>query len=128
MKNKVVKATSAQDKIFTEIVSGEKIFYADEPLSIGGTDLAPNPFDYFLASLASCTTITIQMYAKRKGWNIGQVSVTVQLDTSEAQTNKINKTISFEKDLTLEQRERLLFIAEKCPISKLMRESLSINS
>ena len=127
MKNILVKAESTQERIFAEIQSANKTFYADEPLTIGGTDLAPNPVEYFLASLASCTSITLQMYAKQKGWDIGTVNVSVELDTNSPQKNIINKTISFKKELPKEWQERLYLIAEKCPVAKLMRENVMVN-
>jgi putative redox protein len=128
MKNVHVKAESTQDKIYTEIQSESKIFYADEPVTIGGTDLAPSPVEYFLASLASCTSITLQMYAKQKGWDIGIVNVSVELDTNSPQKNVINKTIAFKNDVPKEWQERLYIIAEKCPVAKLMRENIIVNS
>lgn len=127
MKNIAVNATSSQDTLYTEIQAGAKTFYADEPLRIGGTDLAPNPVEYFLASLASCTSITIQLYAKRKGWNIGKVTVSVTLVEDNGQERAINKKILFENEVSYEQKERLMMIAEKCPVAKLIHENLSIN-
>ncbi len=124
MKNIVVKAVSEADKLLTEIQTEDKNFFADEPIIIGGTNLAPNPIEYFLGALAACTTITLQLYAKRKGWSIGKIEVRAELDTTDVQHKKILKTIRFEHQPSKEQLERLLVIAEKCPVSKLISEAV----
>ena len=92
MKNTVVIATSDLDKLYTEVKTADKNFFVDEPIEIGGTNLAPNPIEYFLGSLAACTTITLQLYAKRKGWNTGKIVVTAELDTNERLKNHDTET------------------------------------
>ncbi|MDI9311103.1 MAG: OsmC family protein [Limnohabitans sp.] len=124
MKIIAVKAISDTDKLYTQVQTENKIFFVDEPVVIGGTDLAPNPLEYFLGSLASCICITLQLYAKRKNWNPGKIEVNVQLDSNDVQNKKISKTICFENHLSSEQIERLLSIAEKCPVSKLISEAV----
>ena len=124
MKNTVVTATSESDKLYTEVKTADKNFFVDEPIEIGGTDLAPNPTKYFLGSLAACTTITLQLYAKRKGWNTGKIEVIAELDTNDSQDKKIIKTIRFENQLSTEQIGRLLAIAEICPVAKLISEAV----
>ncbi len=124
MKSTVVTATSDSEKLYTEVKTADKNFFVDEPIEIGGTDLAPNPIEYFLGSLAACTTITLQLYAKRKGWNTGKIEVIADLDTNDSQDKKIIKTIRFENQLSTEQIERLLAIAEICPVAKLISESV----
>ncbi len=122
MKNTTVKASSESDKLYTEVKTADKNFFVDEPIEIGGTDLSPNPIEYFLGSLAACTTITLQLYAKRKGWITGKIEVIAELDTNDSQDKKIIKTIRFENQLSDEQVERLYAIAEKCPVAKLISE------
>ena len=124
MKNTTVKATSDSDKLYTEVKTADKNFFVDEPIEIGGTDLAPNPTEYFLGSLAACTTITLQLYAKRKAWNTGKIEVIAELDTNDSQDKKIIKTIRFENQLSDEQIERLFAIAEKCHVAKLISEAV----
>ncbi|MBK8736108.1 MAG: OsmC family protein [Saprospiraceae bacterium] len=124
MKSTVVTATSDSEKLYTEVKTADKNFFVDEPIEIGGTDLAPNPIEYFLGSLAACTTITLQLYAKRKGWNTGKIEVIADLDTNDSQDKKIIKTIRFENQLSTEQIERLLAIAEICPVAKLISEAV----
>lgn len=126
MKNVVVKAISETNTLYTEVQTTTKNFFVDEPTTIGGTDLAPNPIEYFLGSLAACITITLQLYTKRKSWNVGKIEVIVELDT-QVNTKRILKTIRFENEVSPEQHERLLDIAEKCPVSKLISETIPMN-
>jgi putative redox protein len=92
---------------------------ADEPEDKGGTDTGPKPTELLAASLASCTAITIEMYADRKEWDLGQVEVTA--DFTEASTDspasfKVN--IKMPAELDDDQRERILVIAGKCPVHR----------
>lgn len=119
-----VQASVLQDGLYTKVISEDKTFFADEPLSLGGSDLAPNPVQYFLGSLATCMCITLRMYAQRKGWVTGRIMVNVSLQSGLPEGNVITKSISFENELSHEQKERLWMIAEKCPVSKLIREGV----
>ena len=102
----------------------------DEPESLGGNDLGPDPFSTFLASLAGCTLSTLRMYIDRKGWDIPEIRISLNM----AQENNldlvttISKTISFSGNVTDEQKERLLIIADKCPISKLLKNKINMNT
>jgi putative redox protein len=91
----------------------------DEPEEKGGTDRGPAPPELLAASLASCTAITIEMYADRKGWNLGAVEVTA--DFTEATSDspaKFRVDIKAPCELTDEQRDRILTIAHKCPVHR----------
>ncbi|MFN8175276.1 MAG: OsmC family protein [Solirubrobacteraceae bacterium] len=92
---------------------------ADEPLDAGGDDSAPNPQELLAASLASCTAITIEMYAKRKGWDLGPVAVDVEYTPAErgCQT-RFELVLRLPEDLTEEQVDRLRVIAAKCPVHR----------
>jgi putative redox protein len=91
----------------------------DEPEENGGTDTGPNPQEMLAVSLASCTAITIEMYAKRKGWNIGDVSVEVNYEPAQrGSPTKFRMTMRLPKELPEEQRERLEQIAAKCPVHR----------
>jgi len=92
---------------------------ADEPLDAGGDDSAPNPQELLAASLASCTAITIEMYAKRKGWDLGPVAVDVEYAPAErgCQT-RFALVLRLPEDLTEEQVDRLRVIAAKCPVHR----------
>jgi len=102
-----------------EIEIREHRLIADEPEDRGGTDTGPKPTELLAASLASCTAITIEMYADRKEWDLGQVEVTA--DFTEASTDspasfKVN--IKVPAELDDDQRERILVIAGKCPVHR----------
>ncbi|WP_310555604.1 OsmC family protein [Flavobacterium sp.] len=102
----------------------------DEPENVGGKDLGPDPFTALLASLASCTLSTLRMYIDRKQWIIPEIyiSLNLQQETGGELSTTIKRNISFSSEITLEQKERLLVIAEKCPISKLLKGKISINT
>jgi putative redox protein len=102
----------------------------DEPATIGGQDLGPDPYSTLLASLAGCTLSTLRMYIDRKGWNIPEIQIALNLsqnNESELETT-ISRTITFSEIITEAQKERLLLIAEKCPVSKLLKNKVSINT
>jgi putative redox protein len=92
---------------------------ADEPKEGGGTDAGPSPQELLAASLASCTAITIEMYAGRKGWDIGDVVVDVDYEPAQrGSVTKFQMTVQLPKELPEEQRRRLLQIAAKCPVHR----------
>lgn len=102
----------------------------DEPENIGGNDLGPDPFSTLLASLAGCTLSTLRMYIDRKGWDIPEINISLNLtQENEGQlVTNISKTISFPTAISDEQKERLLLIAEKCPISKILKNTINLKT
>jgi putative redox protein len=117
-----VKARAEND-YRQEITSGAHAFAADVNKEMGGTDTAPNPHELLLGSLGACTAITVQMYAKRKGWDLKAVNVKCEEKQVEADGKKsslITRHIDVEGDLTAEQIDGLRVIADKCPIHKLL--------
>ena len=102
----------------------------DEPESVGGNDLGPDPFSTFLASLAGCTLSTLRMYIDRKAWDIPEINISLNL-TQENEgelVTTISRSITFTKEISAEQKERLLFIAEKCPISKILKNTINLKT
>ena len=102
-----------------EIEIREHRLITDEPESNGGGDQGPSPTELLAASLASCTAITIEMYADRKGWDLGDVEV--RADFTEATADapaKFKVDIRSPAELTDEQTERILTIAHKCPVHR----------
>ena len=92
---------------------------ADEPIDLGGGDEGPSPQELLAASLASCTAITIEMYAKRKGWDIGPVEVECEYTPAERGCpTKFRLDFRFPNGCTEEQVERLRVIAAKCPVHR----------
>jgi putative redox protein len=91
----------------------------DEPEDQGGDDSGPDPQEMLAVSLASCTAITIEMYAKRKGWNIGEVKVDVDYEPAQrGSPTKFHQIIQLPKELPEDQRDRLMQIAAKCPVHR----------
>ena len=91
----------------------------DEPLDAGGQDTGPDPQELLAASLASCTAITMEMYAARKGWDIGPVEVDVEYSAAERGCpTKFELVMRLSDDLPEEQAERLRVIAAKCPVHR----------
>jgi len=106
------------------------VLLMDEPESVGGNDLGPDPFSTFLASLAGCTLSTLRTYINRKEWDIPEINISLNLaqeNNSELET-VISRTNTFSSSITDEQKERLLLIAEKCPISKLLKNKITIKT
>jgi putative redox protein len=92
---------------------------ADEPQDQGGTDDGPSPQELLAASLASCTAVTMEMYANRKGWDLGDVVVDVTYEPAQrGSPTKFHMDVQLPKDLPEEQREKLLTIAAKCPVHR----------
>lgn len=102
----------------------------DEPENLGGRDLGPDPFSTFLASLVGCTLSTLRMYIDRKGWDIPEIRISANLaqETEANLKTTIYKNISFGGEVSEEQKQRLLIIAEKCPISKLLKGNITIET
>jgi len=102
-----------------EVEIREHRLIVDEPKDSGGGDQGPTPTELLAASLASCTAITIEMYADRKGWDLGEVVVTADFTEASGDTPaKFRVDIRSPAELTDEQRERILTIAHKCPVHK----------
>jgi putative redox protein len=91
----------------------------DEPKGEGGEDTGPNPQELLAASLASCTAITMEMYAERKGWDIGEVVVDVDYEPAQrGSPTKFEMVVKLPKELPEDQREKLMQIAAKCPVHR----------
>ena len=101
---------------------------ADEPRSTGGTDTGPNPVELLLAGVAGCTAITLRMYADRKGWVLGEVKVDCALAEDEAGAKRIERRIRIGVPLDDAQRARLLEIAGKTPVTRLVTAATPIET
>lgn len=123
----------------TEIKAGAHGLIADESESLGGEDFGPSPYQYLAAALGSCTAMTCQMYAKRKGWDLQEVRVHLDhgksyVDDCNACEDKpmkidiIEKVIEFEGDLSEEQINRLMEIADRCPVHRSLNAEVRISS
>ena len=101
-------------------VEGGHTLRADEPAEAGGTDTGPSPTRLLGASLASCIAITVEMYAQRKGWDVGAVEVDVEVGYEGAVPTSFDVGLKLPGELDAEQRRRLLVIATKCPVHKVL--------
>jgi putative redox protein len=121
------------------IKAGRHVLSADEPFSAGGTDTGPGPYEYLVAALGACTTMTLRMYVKRKGWAAGRISCVVTHDHVHAEDcvdwekkdvtlDRITRTIRIEADLDDERRQRLLDIANKCPVHRTLTSKISVET
>ena len=102
-----------------EVQVGRHMVTVDEPERSGGTDSGPSPQELLAASLASCSAVTMEMYAQRKGWEVGDVVVDVDYEPSQrGSPTKFTMTVRLPKELPEEQRERLMQIIAKCPVHR----------
>lgn len=101
-----------------EFDEGEHTLLADEPATAGGTDTGPRPTQLLAASLATCTAITVEMYADRKGWDLGPVEVGVDVSYEGHVPSAFAVDLMLPPGLDDEQRRRLLKIAERCPVHR----------
>jgi putative redox protein len=137
-KNEVV-VRGAATGFAQEILAGRHRLTADEPVSAGGADTGPTPYDLILAALGSCTSMTLGVYARRKGWPLESVSVRLthsriyaedcaNCETKEGRLDRIDVVIEATGDLTEEQRRRLVEIAEKCPVHRTLKSEIEIRT
>jgi len=106
-------------KLRQEVTIREHELIADEPKDTGGEDEGPSPQELLAASLASCTAITMEMYAQRKGWDVGDMSVEVNYEPAQrGSPTRFEMVIRMPKELPEEQRQRLMQIAAKCPVHR----------
>jgi putative redox protein len=107
-------------------IEGGHTLVVDEPHDRGGTDTGPRPTQLLAASLAGCTAITVEMYADRKGWEVGGLEVDVDAVYEGNMPSSYAVALKLPAELSAEQRQRLLRIAEKCPVHKLLVGEASV--
>jgi len=117
----------APESYAVHIRTGHHNFAADEPITHGGGDTAPNPTQLALGALGACTAITLRMYAERHGWAIGRIHVQLQLVVQDDQP-QIEREIHIEGMLDDAQRTRLLEIAGRTPVTRLFKEGTPIST
>ncbi len=124
----IIKATNSELGYETNIQTSSHQFWVDESLELSGKSLGPNPFEILASSLASCTCITLRMYANRKLINIGKIEVNVELDYSDPSQTVFKRSIQFTEPQDNELKQKLLNIANKCPIHKILSANIIIDS
>lgn len=108
-------------------IEGGHSLVVDEPLAAGGANTGPSPTRLLAASLASCIAITMEMYADRKGWDLGDVTVDVDVEYDGPAPTSFAASLHLPPGLSDEQRERLLVVARKCPVHKALAGDTSIS-
>ncbi|MQP29442.1 OsmC family peroxiredoxin [Sphingobacterium faecium] len=125
----IVKASIGTVKYKTSVIAGKNSIIVDEPIDKGGLDLGFQPQELLAASLASCTAITLKMYADQKEWTINSFQVDVTIEQSEDKsTTKFVRKISFEGNLDEKQHTRIVAIANACPIHKVLLSQIVIDT
>jgi putative redox protein len=99
----------------------------DEPAAAGGTDTGPRPTQLLGASLAGCIAITVEMYATRKGWDVGRIEVDVEVGYEGPVPTSFEVGLKLPAELDDEQRQRLLVVATKCPVHKVLAGEAHVN-
>ncbi len=130
MSSKVIVAENGQGRYQQQVIAGQHHLIADEPASMGGADAGPAPFDFIMSGLGACTSMTLRMYAERKELPLTRVSVELSHDKLEidgVQRDRITRHITLEGDLSPEQRQRLLEIANKCPVHRALSQSIQLD-
>ncbi len=121
------------------IRAGKHVQVADEPESLGGSDLGPDPYSYLLSSLGSCTCMTLRMYARKKGWPLDRVEVLLshkkihvsdceKCDTKEEKVDYIERKIRLLGTLSEDQKSRLIEIAERCPVHRTLNSKIVVRT
>jgi len=122
-----------------DISAGRHRLMGDEPASAGGTDTGPTPYDLLLASLGSCTSMTVGLYARRKQWPLEAVTVRLRhskihaadcesCETKEGMLDNIEREVELVGPLSDDQRARLLEIANKCPVHRTLTSRIQIRT
>ncbi len=130
MSGVVLVAENGLGRYQQSVTAGEHRLVADEPASMGGGDAGPAPFDFVMAGLGACTSMTLRMYAERKGLPLEKVEVALRhhkLDTETGSRDCIERKITLTGALTVEQRQRLLEIANKCPVHRALSQSFQLD-
>jgi uncharacterized OsmC-like protein/alpha-beta hydrolase superfamily lysophospholipase len=133
----VTVASAGIGKFAQLIAAGRHRLRADEPAAVGGDDTGPAPYDLLLAALGACTSMTLTMYAARKQWPLGRVSVKLrhnkvyaddcaECENTKTKLDRIEREITLEGELDAAQRERLLEIADKCPVHNTLEAGAEI--
>jgi putative redox protein len=133
----IVQGSAA--KLAQEIRIGPHRLVADEPTAAGGGDTGATPYDLLLAALGACTSMTVALYAQRKGWALGEITVRLrhskihaadcaECETKEGRIDRIERELQFTADLTAEQRSRLVEIAERCPVHRTLTSEIDIRT
>ncbi|MEP6702117.1 MAG: bifunctional alpha/beta hydrolase/OsmC family protein [Betaproteobacteria bacterium] len=135
----VVTRTADDEGFLTDINAAGHALLADEPVAVGGTDRGPSPYDLLVAALGACTTMTLQLFARRKGWPLEAATVRLthrkihasdceNCETADGHVDVIERVIELAGSLSDEQRQKLLEIADKCPVHRTIHGEIKVNT
>jgi putative redox protein len=135
----VLVRETGNGKFQQEITSGPHRFLADEPVTVGGLDSGPGPYDLLLAGLGACTSMTLRLYADQKKLQLDRVTVRLthnkihaedclNCETKEGMLDRIDRNITLEGALSADERKRLLEIADKCPVHRTLKSEIDIRT
>jgi putative redox protein len=110
-----------------DIDGGDHRLVTDEPAEAGGEDAGPSPTRLVAAGLAGCVAITMEMYAERKGWDLGEVEVTVDVEYEHYTPRSFSTSIHLPAELSEEQREALLRVAGRCPVHRVLAHQTDVD-
>jgi putative redox protein len=138
-KEHVVVEEAGGGRYEQDVYLGHHFLKADEPETFGGADVGPSPYEFLLAGLGACTSMTLRMYAERKSWPLTHVRVSLShqkihaedcrtCETKTGMIDRIERLISIEGDLDDAQRERLMEIADKCPVHRTLLSEILIDT
>lgn len=127
--DEVIVAETGVGRLQVEARTASGPLLIDEPASVGGLGSGPNPYDLMSAALGACTTMTLRLYAERKGWPLKRVQVSVRHHRVSLEARDLfDRTISLEGPLDEAQRARLLQIAERCPVHRTLERGSDIRT
>ena len=135
--HQAVASLDAADGFTTQMTVGNHTMMADEPISYGGNDFGPSPYELVSAGLSACTAMTVQMYTKRKGWDLENIQVHTSHtkvakqivengENKEIKVDTFNREIQLKGNLDDKQKERILQIADKCPVHKTLHSDIEV--
>ena len=123
-KNVTSEVILSEKKYLGEAKMRNHFAVLDEPIKDGGGDSGPTPVEYLLTAIGGCVAMTLRMYAERKDWNVGKIKVIVsqkEVLTPQGVKKSLVEEISFENEITEPQRTKLLEMAGKCPVAKIVK-------
>lgn len=135
--HQAVASLDAEDGFTTQMTVGSHTMMADEPISYGGNDFGPSPYEFVSAGLSACTAMTVQMYVKRKGWDLQNIEVHTSHtkvakqivengEQKEIKVDTFNREIKLKGNLDDKQIQRMLQIADKCPVHKTLHSAIEV--
>ena len=128
----VIVGENGQGPYTNSVAARGHALIADEPADLGGADLGPSPYEYVLAALGACTSMTLRMYANQKKWDVRDIAVRLthhkEVLADQSKKDVITRQISFSGHLDDAQKARLMEIADKCPVHKTLSGGVQIKS